>query len=466
MSSEATSPDGERPSAAADDVLAHAPVGLAVLRQGLPLALGMASHAMVNLVDLALVGHLGAEAVAAAHVATTVNFLPMIVGNGLTVVAMAVMSQALGLGDRAAAASFALASTRFLLWLGLWLGVFTAALAAPCVDSTLVTGGVRADAIHYLVVSNLGCLPMFALMQATAVMRAAGEIAMPLLLLIGTNVVNLVAGAALLYGFEPLAIPSIGVVGAAYAAVAARVLGGVIALWWIWRSRHPLSLQGARSGPRLRVAWPLLGGAWPQSLQIVLRAGLVWGLTTLVQHRLGDAGTAALGVTTRLDTVVLFAGIGFASAATTVSGRAVAAGQTFRARASGVHAAVQALLFGGLIVAGFQLAAEPLLHLFLKDPAPAVITSGVQYLTIAAAALPFTACALGAMGAVHGAGRMIAPLMVDLVGFFALGLALLLVVRLPLSQVYWVLVGGAVLLALLHLWFVVRARWPHPVARC
>src|SRR5690606_33997178 len=124
------------------------------------------------------------------------------------------------------------------------------------------------------------------------------------------------------------------------------------------------------------------------------------------------------------------------SAATTVAGRAVAQGQTWRARAAGIHAAVQALVFGALVVLSFQLTAEPLIRLFLADPDGLVITSGVQYLTIAAAALPFAACALGAMGAVHGAGRMIAPLVVDLFGFAAIAVALVIVAELPLAQVY------------------------------
>ena len=67
----------------ADEVAAHDPLlrrgpVWAVLLQGLPLALGLASHAVVNLVDLAMVGRLGGDAVHEAHVASTWNFLPMI----------------------------------------------------------------------------------------------------------------------------------------------------------------------------------------------------------------------------------------------------------------------------------------------------------------------------------------------------------------------------------------------------
>jgi putative MATE family efflux protein len=447
----------------ADDRLLRAPVGAAVLRLGLPLAFGMASHALVNLVDLALVGQLGPDAVAAAHVASTINFLPMILGNGISVATLGALSRQLGNGGGAAAAGFARRALWFALWCGALVGVATALPAAPCVDSVGVTGEVRSGAVQYLVVSDLGCLPMFALMQATALMRAAGETLMPIVLLIGANLLNLAFSVVLLFGWPALGIPSVGVVGAAYAAVAARTLAAFAGVLWLLRARHPLCLRGERSergGPP--VAGVLLAGAWPQCLQIGLRAALVWVLTVFVQQKSGDAGVAAIGVTTRLDTMVLFAGVGFASAATTLAGRAVGAGMTDRARAAGLWAGVQALVFGGLLVSLFRWFAVPILRLFLPDAGAPIVDAGVHYLTIAAVAQPLAACALGAMGAVHGAGRMIPPLLVDLVGFCGLGLAMALAARLELDFVYAAMVGGTALVAALHLVLVRAGRWAVP----
>jgi Na+-driven multidrug efflux pump len=199
-------------------------------------------------------------------------------------------------------------------------------------------------------------------------------------------------------------------------------------------------------------------------VQILLRAGLVWGLTVIVQHKSGADGVAALGVTTRLDTMILFAGVGFASAATTVAGRAVAVGLGARARAAGLWAGVQALVFGGILVVTFQAGAVPLMKAFLPGAADPVVDAGILYLTVAAAAQPFAACAIGAMGAVQGSGRMMAPLLVDLIGFFVLATALLLATRMELHAVYGVLVAGAVLVALLHLLFLRLGRWTVPVS--
>lgn len=442
------------------DSMSQGSVGLTVLRTGLPLAIAMASHAMINLVDLALVGQLGKEAAAAAHIASVVNFVPMIVGNSISVAAMAVLSQQLGAGEQGRAQAFARASLRWMFVAGAVVSVLSALPAAICVDSIGSEGSVRSDAIHYLVVSNLGCLPMFVLMQATAVMRAAGETAAPLFVLLFANGLNLVLDVVLLFGWEAAGIPAIGVTGAAYATVASRAVAAVVALWWLHRPQHRFGVHITIAKERTPVAARLLHGAWPQVVQIGLRAAVVWGITAMVQRRLGDDGTAALAVTTRLDTLVLFSALGFASAATTVAGRAVASGEIRRARAAGLHAGLQAFLFGSAVVFAFQQTAEPMLRAFVPAAGPPVVAAGMLYVSVAAVAQPFAACALGAMGAPHGAGRMLGPLAVDLVGFAALLVSLLCAAQLELASIYLVLVGGAAALALLHLTLVAAGSWP------
>src|SRR5690606_22142631 len=175
---------------------------LAVLLLGLPLALGLASHGLINLVDLALVGRLGGDAILAAHVASTWNFLPMIVGQCVSTALLAQLSRRLGEGDRDGARRLHLRAQWWMLWLSIGIGVATA-LPAPCmVEQTGLTGSARTDAIHYLVVSNLGCIPMFVLMQTTAAMRAVGEALVPLLLLLLANLLNLLGDVVLLFGWE------------------------------------------------------------------------------------------------------------------------------------------------------------------------------------------------------------------------------------------------------------------------
>ena len=450
------------PAVPADALLRRSPAAAALVL-GLPLALGLASHALINLVDLLLVGRLGGPSIAAAHVASTWNFLPMIVGNCVATALLARLSRALGNGDHGAAQRLHAAGERFMLALALVVGVASALPAAPMVAATGLTGPVAADARHYLIVSNLGCVPMFALMQTTAAMRAAGEALVPLLLLLLANVLNLAFDLALMFGWEPLGIPAIGVVGAAYATVIGRTVAAVLAFAWLARRRHPLSLRGIPPGATPPVALPLLHDAWPQVLQIALRALVVLALTIVVQRRFGDSATVAIGITTRLDTLVLFAALGFANAATAYAGRAVVVGDAARARAVGLWAGLQAGLLGALVVLLLRWFAEPIAGCFLPVTPAAVRDVVVVYLGIAAWGQVFGAVALGAIGAVQGAGPMIAPLLVDAVGF-----AVFTAVFAPvaghggLGAVCAALAIGMAAVAALHLAFVAWGRWPYP----
>jgi MATE family multidrug resistance protein len=453
------------PSAPSDPLPLRSPAW-AVLSQGLPLALGLASHAAINLVDLAMVGRLGGDAVQAAHIGSTWNFLPMIVGNCVSTSLLARLSLRLGAGDVDGAQRLNRAGQWFMLWLGLLLAVATALPAGPMVALTGVTGAVRDDALHYLLVSNLGCLPMFVLMQTTAAMRAVGEVGMPLGLLLGANGVNLLLALPLLFGWDAIGLPSQGVVGAAYAAVIARTLAAVVSVWWLWRRAHPLSLRAAPGLPRPRVAGQLLADAWPQMLQIGLRAGLILVLTPLVRVRFGDAATVSLGITTRFDTMVLFASLGFANAATAYSGRAVMAGRPQLARRAGLWAALQAGLLGAVFVSLMAANAPWLLGWFLPDRPADVLAVTQLYFDRAAWSQALGAVALGAIGAVQGAGSMRAPLWVDGVGF-AIAFAWLWVVGRngTLEQLYLALVGGMAVVAVLHLGLVAFGRWASPLPR-
>jgi MATE family multidrug resistance protein len=457
------------PAAATADPLLRRNPAHAVLAQGLPLALGLASHAAINLVDLAMVGRLGGDAVQAAHVGSTWNFLPMIVGNCVSTALLARLSRLLGRGQRDEAQAFNRRAQWFMLWLGIALALATALPAAPMVAAMGVGASVRADAIHYLVVSNLGCVPMFVLMQTTAAMRAAGESAMPLALLLGANAINLLLALPLLFGWQALGIESVGVVGAAYAAAAARTLGALAAWWWLWRRGHALTLRRpvgalAGAGGRPRVVGPLLADAWPQTLQIALRAGLVLLLTPMVAHRLGDSGLVAFGIVTRFDTLVLFASLGFANAATAYAGRAVVVGRPGAARAAGVWAAVQAGLFGAALVAAMVAAPALWVGLCMPSRPAEVVANAELYFETAAWAQVAGAVALGAMGAVQGAGNMRAPLLVDLVGF-AVVYALLLGPWLPpgdAAALFTALVAGMVVVAALQIGLAAWGGWARP----
>ncbi len=442
------------------DRLMAMPLWRAVFALGFPQAIGLAAHASVNLVDLMLVGRLGPDAVAAAHVATTINFLPMLLGHGFSIATLSVLSRQLGSGDHSAARALNNQAQVLALVLGIVVSVFTTLPAAWCVDTVALPAAARQSAIHYLVVSNLGCLPMFAMMQVTTAMRAVGEVRMPLVLLLGANLLNLVLDVLLLFGWSAIGLPAFGVVGAAYATVIARSLAALLGYLWLMREDSLLRLSWRRRR-RKPLFGTLLGMAVPQVAQIGLRAALIWGLTVAAQRLGGPDTVAALGITTRLDTVILFAAAGFGTAATTLSGRHLAAGHATLARRAGLWAAAQALVFAAAVVGVLWWMRVPLVGWFVPDPPPGLLQQVRNYLAVAALAHPLTAFALAAVGAVHGSGRMLPPLAVDLACFGLIGAALAYLVgaEWPLASAYWVLVYGSALVAVGQWALLVRGRW-------
>lgn len=450
---------------AADPVLARGPAW-AVLRQGLPLALGLSSHAAINLVDLAMVGRLGGDAVQAAHIGSTWNFLPMLVGNCVSTALLSRLSRELGAGRIAAARRMNVRAQWFMVWLAVGLGVLTAVPAGPMVDAMGVTGSVRTDAMHYLVVSNLGCLPMFVLMQTTAAMRAVGEAVVPLLLLVGANVLNLLLILPLLFGWPAVGLEPVGVVGAAYGSVAARTVAALAAVLWLGRARHALSLRQVRRAGNgvAQTGRRLLIDAWPQCVQIGLRAGIVLLMTPLVRAAAGDEALVAFGIATRFDTIVLFSSLGFANAATGFAARAVVAGRPRLARLAGLWAGLQAGGFGALVVAALLASPAGLVGACLPTAPPGVVATAGLYFAVASWGQVAGAIALGAMGAVQGSGRMRAPLRADLLGFAVAYLLLTIAyaVSAPLLGVFAAFVAGMAVVAAVHLLLVCFGAWTGP----
>lgn len=450
-------------SAAAHPWVAR-PLWLEVARASFPIACGMAGHACFNLVDLLMVGRLGAAAVAGVHVATTVNFLPMIFANGISVVTLARMSQLLGAGRDTEARALSTRAFWLLTWLGLALGIAMALGTGPCVDVQGVSGAARDAGFHYLLISNLGTVTMFSLLQASTSLRAQGETLAPFLLLIGCNLLNIGLNWWLIFGFEPLGIPALGAPGAAYATVTARFLGALVAGALLARRGRPLRLGWVAPPLPRGTLWITVVGSLPNSVQMAVRALTVIVLTRIASDIAGQGAVAALGVTTRLDTVVLFGAAGFASAATAIAGRNLGAREIRRARVAVRWAGAYALLFAAVPAACFALLAESIVRTFIAEADALVVDAAREYLLMAAFWYPLAAYSLALGGGINGSGRMVPPMVLDLLAFVGFLLpAVITIVSLvdgvSMGTVWVVLVAANLLLALGYLVYVERGRW-------
>ena len=203
-------------------MLLQGPIAPALFRLAMPIILGNALQSGYQLTDAFWVGRLGAPAVAAVAVSFPVTFLVIALGAGLvnhvaaqTMVMVAVTSVILG--------TVGYVVTPYLLML---LGV------AP---------DVYQGALGFMRVSFIGIIFVFLYAMFQALMRGIGETRIPLIIVLGTVVLNFALDPLFIFGWGP--VPGRGVMGAAIATLVTQALAALIGMVILLRGRHGIKLS-------------------------------------------------------------------------------------------------------------------------------------------------------------------------------------------------------------------------------
>jgi putative MATE family efflux protein len=391
---------------------------------GLPLVLGMFFHGLFNLADLIIVGKLGDWALAAVNSAGILLMVPMLISTGINNSSIAVISRNYGMRNYRRANAYTLQSFLLLAFMAVVLGL-------PCylyADELNVLIGAQdkqvAPAGEYLRISAAGIITMFWLMQVTAVLRAGGNARWPMVLMIGSNVANVLLSWGMVHGVW--GFPKLGVPGAAWGTVAARGIFMIFGLYLITRPTSPVKLILARFRLRPRMLWNLTRIGIPSSLQFVVRVLAYMAILRLVTH-FGDAVAvhAALAVGFRLDMLATFTGAGWGAGAAAMVGQGLGAGLRERAAHAGWAAAViNAVMMWG-IGAIYYLYAPWLVAAFGKDPEvdpqfARMHELAVEYLRIAVFGYGFAGIGISIAQALNGGGSTKTPLFLDALCFLAI----------------------------------------------
>lgn len=418
------------PTTRSGALLTHGPLLRATLVFGWPLVAGMAFHSLFNLVDLYIVGKLPKSdvALAAAGIPTLVNSISMIIYNGIVTAAIALVARRVGLGSHRRGTYEAGQGILLSVLLGVALGVPPYLAARPICTALGARGEVLDLATEYLQVMSLGTVTMFLLLQVTGAIRAAGNSVLPMALLVGANVLNVVL--CVWWVFGGLGVPAMGVVGAAWATVVSRGVAVLPAFYLLYRGFSGLRIR------RVAVRWKTLGrilqigipgcGTW--LVRMVQYLYLVHFVAKVVPEGEVTAAQAAYNVGLRLDAFALFCGVGWAAAASTLVGQNLGAGRADRAeRASwiavGLNAATM-LLFG----AAYVLFSEPLIRFLGTDGGSAdfatVVRIGRTFLLVSSAGYAWVAIGIVLQQAMAGAGHTKASFVIELLGYTVLGFPL------------------------------------------
>jgi Na+-driven multidrug efflux pump len=304
-----------------------------------------------------------------------------------------------------------------------------------------------------------GSFTIFLLLHLTTLQRALGSSKTPVTLLVAANALNLVFAVLLVYGPGPapspfgwgppiaaaLGIPRLELLGAAWATLLARLIVLLPIVLLIVR-RFGLFGKDSRERPLPDVIRSIFRLGWPSSAQLVVRIAAMLLTHSLVARAFtteeDQTASTALGIVFRLETMALFIGLGWGSAAQTFVGQNLGAANPERAKRSGYYAALYNALMMAAVAICYMLWGKELVGFFDEDPT--VTSIALSYFRW----VGFTYIGLGigiVLGAaIQGAGATLLALGLDAAVVFAFQAPASLIVGFSSGVSYqhiWLVVG-------------------------
>jgi putative MATE family efflux protein len=412
------------------------------IRLAVPAGVDQLIQTSVLVADIIFLSRLGSEVIAGVGVCAVLYFTFAAVFNAVAVASTTVAAQAKGAGrldvlERGAGQSILLA-----VLLGVVSGGIGAATANLTMRLMATEGRVLQYGVEYMRPVLLAS-PLYALALAGGgVLRGVGDTRSPMVFTLISTVLKVLLSAAMIFG--KWGFPRLGVPGAALATVFgyglnALLVGAKLSLGFDGvRLRLRAFLPDRKLLKQIVVLWLPVAGELG-----IMRMGFVFYMWMV--SALGTIALAANQIAVRLESVSLTLGFGFTVAATTLVGQAVGRCDLAEAQRSARVTARLAIMSMGATAVLLIVLRTWAVGIFKPEDAvrgPAIICAVLGAFELIPLSLVFTFS-----GALRGAGDTLSPMMVSLVGTFAL--------RLPL--VY--LLGHTAGLGLPGIWYGTLLDW-------
>lgn len=253
----------------------------------IPLMLEQILSGLMGIADTVMVTSVGETAISAVSLVDSINTLVLNLFAALAAGGVIVCAQYLGRGEADRANSAARQVMLVSVTLALGVMVFCLVLRRPLLK--LIFGSaeqaVLDQAVDYFLITAISYPFLAAQQTASAVFRSGGHSTPPMVVAAVANTINIAGNAVLIFGF------GLGVVGAALATLASRVVSAVVLLVLLRSPGLPVSIRDYR---KIRPDGAVI--------RMVLRVGVPTGVENsmfqlgklVVQSTVSTLGTAAM----------------------------------------------------------------------------------------------------------------------------------------------------------------------------
>ncbi|MFL6790005.1 MAG: MATE family efflux transporter [Bradyrhizobium sp.] len=412
--------DSIAPPAAANAAAHHLTLELAeTLKLAVPLALTQLGQIAMMTTDLAFIGRLGSDAVAAASLAHTVFFVSFTFGMGLVSAVAPLAAQAFGARNPRL--------VRRSLRVGLWAALFMALplMALPFRGEQILLALGQAPmaaqlAQQYLFGLVWGILPALWFLAIRGFMSAVNRPEPILWITLAAIPANALLVYLLLYGEAGL--PQLGLFGAGLATSMVNLGTFLVGLWFTYR-RRPFRKYHAL-GRIWRIDWQLMRqlvivGA-PISLSFLLEYGL-FGAAGLLMGLISTTALAAHQIALQVAAVLFMVPFGIGMAATIRVGHAVGGGNAPAVNRAGFVAIGLGIVFMSIMTLLVIFGRSAIAQVFLGEATDATAQLTATLLLIGSTFFVADGIQTVAAGALRGMNDTRVPLLFATVSYWLIG---------------------------------------------
>jgi multidrug resistance protein, MATE family len=382
----------------------------------LPVVVVQVGLMAMGVADTIMVGHVSATALAAVALGNVYFFAVIVFGMGTLMALDPLVAQAVGAGDEPATARAV--QRGLLLALVLAVPIMLALLPAiPVLTFLQQPPEVVPLAAGYARASVPGVLPFLGFVVLRQSLQAMGRLQPIVLTIIAANLVNVVLNWVLIFGH--FGLPPGGAVGSAWASSLSRWFMALALLavgWSVLRPLlHPIRPRAFDLRPLVRV---LRLGA-PIGAQQQLEFG-AFGVIGLLMGLLGTREMAGHQIALNLASLTFMVPLGVSAAAAVLVGQAVGRGDDGAARRSAGAALICGTAFMTASALVFMSVPALLAGIYTSDPGVAAIAAVL--IPIAAIFQLFDGWQVVSIGVLRGVGDTRTPMVVNVLGFWLLGI--------------------------------------------
>ncbi|PYE37509.1 MATE family multidrug resistance protein [Rhizobium sp. PP-F2F-G38] len=389
---------------------------------GVPFVAAQIAQLAINTTDVVMVGKLGATELASIILATQMFFTIFVFGSGFSNAVVPMVAQAVGRGD--------VVSTRRSVRMGMWAVLIYGVLTAPILwlaEPILLFAGqqpeVAAKAADYLHIAQWAVFPSLVFMVLRAFLSGLERAGIILYITLITLVLN--AGFCYLLIYGHFGFPALGMVGAAWAALAVAILGLVLAIVYIQRHAE---LRGFELFVRFwNPDWHALKEVVLLGLPIALTILAEVSLFTVASLLMGTIGTvelAAHGIALQFASIAFMIPLGLAQAATVRVGLAYGRGDMEGVRKAGISALALGIICAALGSTLFAVIPYALAALYLdttRTDAALVLAYAGPLIVIAGAFQLVDGLQAIAAGMLRGLKDTTVPMVLALISYWPIG---------------------------------------------